>query len=158
MAFKDRFSLVQPWISLLVRIGMGAVMLWAGFAKVGDIPASIRSVRAYQILPETVVPFIGTMLPYLEIALGVVLVVGVFTRLSTILYVVMIGAFIFGLAWVWAKGYKIDCGCFGAKGDINPEKTNYPASMVERVSFLAMGIWLWFFPQSKFSLDRWMRG
>lgn len=153
-----RWRLVQPWISLLVRLGMAGILIAAAVPKMLDADESVRAVRAYRLLPEVVVPFVGTALPYLELVLAVVLIAGVFTRLASIAWLVMMAAFVFGVAWAWAKGYSIDCGCFGGGGDIPEGTTDYPGHMLERAGFVALGVFLLVFPRTPLSLDAWMRG
>ncbi len=158
MSFRDRFAVVQPWISLLVRLGMAGILIAAAIPKLSDINQSIRAVRAYQLLPEAVVPFVGTMLPIVELLLAAWLISGLFTRIAAIAWLLMIIGFVTGLIWAWAHGLNIDCGCFGGGGEVEPGTTNYPLHMLERAGFLALGAWLAIFPKSPFSLDNWMAG
>lgn len=153
-----RWSLIQPWISLVVRLAMAGILIAAALPKMLDVDESVRAVRAYRLLPEAVVPFVGTALPYLELVLALVLLAGVFTRWASIAWLVMMAAFVFGVAWAWAKGYSIDCGCFGGGGDIAEGTTDYPGHMLERAGFVALGVFLLVFPRTPLSLDTWMRG
>lgn len=157
MAFKDRFDVAKPWISLLVRLGMAGILIAAAIPKLMDIDQSIRAVRAYRLLPEVVVPLVGTMLPVIELLLALLLLLGLFTRLAAVAWLAMMAAFVFGVAWAWANGYQIDCGCFGGGGDLEAGETaNYWGHMAERAGFIALGTWLLIFPKTPFSLDRWM--
>lgn len=154
----QRWRLIQPWVSLLVRLSMAGILIAAALPKMLDVDESVRAVRAYRLLPEAVVPLVGTTLPYIELILAFVLVVGVFTRLASVAWLVMMAAFVFGVAWAWAKGYSIDCGCFGGGGDIAEGTTDYPGHMLERAGFVALGVFLLVFPRTPLSLDAWMRG
>jgi len=155
---RARWHLVQPWISLLVRLAMGIIMIAAAVPKMLDVDESVRAVRAYRLLPEVFVPFVGTALPYFEFVFGLVLIAGVFVRWSAILWLALMAAFVFGVAWAWAKGYSIDCGCFGGGGDVPEGTTDYPGHMLERAGFVALGVFLLVFPRTTLSLDAWMRG
>jgi uncharacterized membrane protein YphA (DoxX/SURF4 family) len=155
MAVKK--SEILEWISTLVRLGMAGILIAAAIPKMQDIPQSIIAVRAYRLLPEAVVPFVGTMLPFLELALAVFLLLGLFTRIASVVWLAMMAAFMFGVAWAWIRGYSIDCGCFGGGGDVAEGTANYPLHMLERIGFVILGVWLLIFPRSKFSLDGWMR-
>ena len=149
---------VQPWLSLVVRLAMVAILVAAAIPKMSDVGESIRAVRAYRLLNEIVVPFVGTALPFLELALALVLFVGLFTRVASIVWLVLMAAFMTGVIWVWIKGYSIDCGCFGGGGDVDASETNYPLHMAERLLFVAMGTFLVVFPRSALSVDAWIRG
>ena len=155
---RKRFDAIQPWLSLAVRVSMAVIMLWAGFAKMADLAASRRAVRAYDLVPETFVPLIGNGLPFVEIAMGVVLFVGLFTRWSAFAYLALLGAFLIGLFWAWGNGLQIDCGCFGGGGDLEFGQTaDYWGHLWERVGFVALGLWLAIFPRSVLSADRFLR-
>jgi len=103
-------------LATLARLVLGGVWLAAGLAKITDLDASVRAVRAYQLLPEAVVSALGAALPAAEILLGVLLVLGAFVRAAAIVSAVLMAAFVVGIASAWARGLRIDCGCFGSGG------------------------------------------
>ena len=149
---------VQPWLSTVVRLAMAGILIAAAIPKMLDIPQSIIAVRAYRLLPEALVPLVGTMLPFVELALAAFLLVGLFTRLASFAWLLMMAGFVTGVIWAWAHGLSIDCGCFGGGGDVAEGTTNYPAHMLERAGFIALGTFLAIWPRSRFSLDGWMKG
>ena len=58
-----------PWSGSLARLVVGGVWVVAGLLKLPDPAQNVRAVRAYQLLPEAVVPTRrATLLPVLEIA------------------------------------------------------------------------------------------
>ena len=65
----------------VARLGLAAVFAIASLAKIGNTEAMVRAVRAYQILPEGAVHPVAYALPYVELALAVLLLAGVATRL-----------------------------------------------------------------------------
>ncbi len=156
-AAPSRWRTVQPWLSTLVRLSMAGILIAAAIPKMMDIPQSIIAVRAYRLLPEVVVPLVGTMLPFVELLLALFLAVGLFTRISSIVWLVMMAGFVAGVIWAWSHGLSIDCGCFGGGGPVDEGTTNYPAHMLERAGFVALGTFLAIWPKSRFSLDGWMK-
>ncbi|MGI8644907.1 MAG: MauE/DoxX family redox-associated membrane protein [Nocardioides sp.] len=73
--------------------------LAAGVLKLPDPAASVRAVRAvraYELLPESTVTAVGHLLPLAEVALGSFLVVGLLTRASAVVSVLLLAAFIVG--------------------------------------------------------------
>jgi uncharacterized membrane protein YphA (DoxX/SURF4 family) len=158
MGARERFSVAQPWLSLIVRVAAGVVMFWAGLAKMADIPASVRAVRAYQLLPEAVVPLVGNTLPFLEVGLGLFLIAGLMTRWMAIVYLAMLAVYLFGAIWAWAHNLQMDCGCFGGDGTLaEGARTDYAGHFIERAGLIALGAWLLVFPRSRLSLDAWLR-
>jgi uncharacterized membrane protein YphA (DoxX/SURF4 family) len=158
MLARGRFATDQPGISFVVRVVAGVIMAWAGIAKLQDVPASVRAVRAYRLLPEAVVPLVGNVLPFIEVGLGVLLIAGIMTRTMAIIYLLMLVVYVGGTIWAWAHGLQIDCGCFGGDGTLaSGTTTNYTAHFIERAEFIALGVWLLFFPRSRLALDGWLR-
>jgi len=153
-----RWAVVQPWLSLVVRLAMAGILIAAAIPKMTNSDESVVAVRAYRLVPDPLESFVGVALPYLELVLALVLLVGVFVRWSAVLWLVMMAAFVFGVIWAWAKGYNIDCGCFGGGGDVDPSEVNYPMHLLERAGFVVLGVFLLVFPRTNFSLDTWMRG
>lgn len=154
----SRWAAIQPWLTLVVRVAIAAILVAAAIPKFADLGQSVRAVRAYQLLPEAVVPFVGTTLPFVEVLLALIMLAGAFTRVGAVIWIVMMLGFAFGVIWVWAKGYSIDCGCFGGGGEVDPGETNYPLHLMERLGFIAMGLFVAVFPRSAVSVDAWMRG
>ena len=141
-------------IGLLARLVLGAVVLVAGALKVGHPETSARSVRAYQLLPFDAAGYVGYALPVLEIAVGVLLVLGLFTRVNAVIAGLLMAAFVVGIASAWARGLSIDCGCFGHGGTIAASQTQYPQEIARDLGLLACAAWLAVRPHTAYGLDR----
>ncbi|HMO11243.1 MAG TPA: DoxX family membrane protein [Actinotalea sp.] len=76
----NRWTTVQPWVSTTLRLVLAGICLWAGLAKIGDLAASVRAVRAFELLPEVLAKPVGYGLPVVEILLGLLLLGGLLTR------------------------------------------------------------------------------
>ncbi|WP_376767215.1 MauE/DoxX family redox-associated membrane protein [Gordonia asplenii] len=142
-----------PWVSLLARVGLAAVLIVAGGLKAADPDQSEIAVRAYHILPDSLAYPTSLVLPMFEIALGLLLLIGLAVRptaiVSAVLFVVLIGV----IASVWARGYTIDCGCFGGGGeDASVTWWHYLTEILRDVGFLAIALWLSVFPRSRWAL------
>src|SRR4051812_25599285 len=64
------------------RLVLAVVFAAAGWPKLLDPDGTVRSVRAYRLVPEALVPAFGYGLPVLELALALLLLVGLLTRWS----------------------------------------------------------------------------
>ena len=60
-----------------------------------------------------------------EIAVGLLLVLGLFTRPAAVVGGLLMVAFLIGIISAWARGLTIDCGCFGGGGTIAAAQTHY---------------------------------
>jgi uncharacterized membrane protein YphA (DoxX/SURF4 family) len=143
-----------PWIGLLSRLILGGVLLAAGLLKYQHLDKSQMAVRAYEMLPIALANLLGIILPFLEIAVGVLLVIGAAVRISAIVGGVLMGAFMIGIAQAWARGLSIDCGCFGGGGQVEPGTANYLPELLRDGGLALLAIYLFRYPQSKFGLDR----
>lgn len=153
----SRSELVSDVIGLLARLGLAAVWLISGIIKAVDPRTTVVAVRAYQIFPESLVGIIAGILPFLEIALGVLLVIGLATRLTAVLSAVVLVAFIAGVISAAARGLSIDCGCFGGGGDVAAGQTAYTEEILRDLGFLALAVYLIVRPDTPLSVDRWVR-
>jgi len=147
---------VGDWIGTAVRLGLAVVWAWAGLAKISDPEAAAQAVRAYRLLPEALVRPFGYGLPFLEVALALLLLLGLGTRIAAGLSGVLLLVYIGSIASVWARGISIDCGCFGGGGAVNASKTAYLQETLRDVGFLLGAAWLLWRPRTRFSLDGWL--
>jgi uncharacterized membrane protein YphA (DoxX/SURF4 family) len=113
-------------------------------------------VRVYRILPEALVKPVGYGLPFLEIALVLLLLVGLGTRIAAIISGVLLLVYIGSIASVWARGISIDCGCFGGGGAVATSKTQYWQEILRDCGFLLLSGWPVLRPKTRLSLDGWL--
>ncbi|MFC1434842.1 MauE/DoxX family redox-associated membrane protein [Streptacidiphilus sp. N1-3] len=144
---------VADWIGTAARVGLAVVWGWAGFAKIGDPEAAAQAVRAYRLLPEALVKPFGYGLPFLEMALALLLLVGLGTRIAAGISALLLLVYIGSIASVWARGISIDCGCFGGGGAVSASKTAYLQEILRDLGFLVVAGWLLRRPRSRLSLD-----
>ena len=151
---KEKFLKFQPWLTLLSRLILGGALLIAGGLKVGNPQKSAMSVRAYEILPIDLANFLGYALPWLEIAVGSLLIVGALVKICSVISGVTMFIFIIAISQAWVRGLSIDCGCFGGGGAIDPSQTKYLSEIIRDILFLLLAIFLYRFPKCRFSLDK----
>ena len=143
----------QRWVSLVVRLALAGILLWAGLAKLVQPLVALQAVAAYELLPQSLVPIVGYGLPLLEVATAVLLLAGLLTRWLAVATGLLMLVFIAGVASAWARGLSIDCGCFGGGGQVDPSQTQYLSEILRDLGFIALAGWLVVFPLSRFSLD-----
>ena len=143
-----------PWVGLLARLILGGVLLAAGLLKYQHLEKSQMAVRAYEMLPIALANFLGIILPFVEIAVGILLIIGAAIRISALVGGVLMFAFMIGISQAWARGLSIDCGCFGGGGQVEPGTANYLPELLRDGGLGLLAIYLFRYPQSKFGLDR----
>jgi uncharacterized membrane protein YphA (DoxX/SURF4 family) len=112
---QEKFKIAQPWLTLLSRLILGGVLIVAGALKIGNLQKSAMSVRAYEMLPIWLANFFGYALPWVEIGIGALLILGVAVRIMGALGALIMLGFIIAIAQAWARGLSIDCGCLEAQ-------------------------------------------
>src|SRR4051794_13609155 len=55
-AMPSRWAGIWRWAGLVARLVVGGVWIAAGWLKLPDPAESVRAVRAYDLLPESIVP------------------------------------------------------------------------------------------------------
>lgn len=148
----------RTWVAPVLRLVLAAVFTVAGAAKLPDPAASARAVRAYRLLPEVAVHPVAYGLPVLELALAVLLLLGLVTRLAALVSALLLVVFLTGIASVAARGLSIDCGCFGGGGAVAAGHTRYTAELVRDSALLLAALALAVRPAGRLSLDGWLRG
>ncbi len=146
------------FVGLLARLILGVVLIVAGALKVTSPAVSARAVNAFQILPYEVARYVGYALPVVEIVVGVLLVTGLFTRLSAAVGGLLMLAFLVGIISAWMRGLSIDCGCFGGGGSIDASQTRYLADVLRDTGLAACAAWLVVRPRTAYSLDHQLFG
>ncbi len=144
----------MTWIGVLARVVVGGVWVVAGWLKLGDPSESVRAVRAYDLLPEGIVPLVGHALPVVEIVVGLCLLLGLVTRWAAVASAVLLVAFVVGISSAWARGLSIECGCFGGGGGpAEGASDKYPLELARDVGLLLLTGWLIVRPRTRYALD-----
>jgi uncharacterized membrane protein YphA (DoxX/SURF4 family) len=141
---------LRPVGRLACRLVPAGLLLWAGLAKAFDRQGSILSVSGYDVLPDTLVRLVATLLPWIEIALAVLLILGLFVRFAGAATTILAGVFIAAMAQAKARGLQIDCGCFGAGGAGDGVSW---WDILRDVPILLAGVYLAIRPRGPFQMD-----
>jgi uncharacterized membrane protein YphA (DoxX/SURF4 family) len=97
-----------------LRIALGAVFVYAAWIKLRD-PWYLfaQSIDSYQVLPLWAVELVARTLPWAELLIGLLLIVGLWRRISTAAASLLLLVFFALMVRAYAKGMEIACGCFG---------------------------------------------
>lgn len=148
------FSKIAPWLTLAGRLLLGGVLIAAGYLKVGNPAKSKMAVRAYDALPISVANLLGTVLPWLEIGAGLLLVLGVAVKWSAMFAGALMLLFILAISQAWIRGLSIDCGCFGGGGQVAPGKTRYLEEILRDLGLALTALYLIRYPLGRFSIEK----
>jgi uncharacterized membrane protein YphA (DoxX/SURF4 family) len=108
--------LTHPTTGLLARIIVGCVFIYASLDKIMHPELFAEAVYNYQLSPEVAVNVVALWLPWLELLSGVLLVLGVWVRGSSLILSGLMLVFLGSLGINLARGLDIHCGCFTTQG------------------------------------------
>lgn len=106
------------WLAVGARCLVGAVFVLAGFSKLLLPHAEVMALmQQYTVLPPALIPWLATVLPWVEVGSGTALAIGWYTTPAACLVGLQLIAFSLLMVVVLAAGVPIaDCGCFGHLG------------------------------------------
>ena len=141
------------WLGLFVRLILGGVIFVAGALKVTAPYKAAAAMRAYELLPISVANILGYTLPWFEVGVGILLILGIATRLSAIFAGSLMVIFILAIASAWARGLSIDCGCFGGGGQVAAGETKYLQEILRDFGLTLLAVYLYLRPHTKWALE-----
>ena len=124
--------------ALLLRFALGIIFLYAAWTKISE-PWELfaMGIDSYQVLPLKWVELVARTLPWVEAAIGVLLIAGVFMRTATVATTALLGVFFVLMVRAYAKGMQINCGCFGTGDPISWKTLLRDGSMLAAALVLA---------------------
>ncbi len=112
-------SKIHHIISIIIRFVLGAIFITAGIPKILDTASFAGVVYNYHLLPDMFINVFAITLPWLEVLIGGMLIMGIWMPGTVILYNLLMISFIAALLLNVARGLDISCGCFSTDpGDI----------------------------------------
>jgi len=111
------------------RLVVAGLFLYAAGIKIGDPTAFARDIRGYELFPEIATNALAYLLPWLELASAVLLIVGCWRREARLLILAMLVGFTALKVIALGMGHDLNCGCFGD-------------SVLSRMSVGWWGVWL----------------
>jgi uncharacterized membrane protein YphA (DoxX/SURF4 family) len=130
-------TLVWRTTVTLLRLGLGGLFIWTGLAKLQQPYDFLGAVYGYEIAGRQTGLWVATVLPWLEVGVGLSLVLGVWQLGGALLAVALFSVFTVAQASAAGEGLKIPCGC--AAGNA-PEYTSYWKVAESAALLLAAGV------------------
>ncbi|HPA83676.1 MAG TPA: MauE/DoxX family redox-associated membrane protein [Deltaproteobacteria bacterium] len=101
-------------VSMLFRLVLGAVFVYAGIEKVMDPAAFALDLSNYRLLPGWMINPVAIALPWIEIFAGCSVLAGVFLPGGALIISTLLLLFATALGISLFRGLDISCGCFGS--------------------------------------------
>lgn len=141
-----------PALLVLLRLTLGVTLLWAGLVKIPETSLFAQTVRAYEVLPLPLINPFAVVVPWIEVAAGLCLVFGLWTRSSALASLLLLLSFAVALGVNLYRGADMSCGCFG----LNGAGGSLHEAMLRDVLMIAVALLLLLVRSVPVSLDRLM--
>lgn len=121
--YKMKDILYNKYFQLVLRLILGATFIYASAAKLFHPADFAKAILRYEMLPIYLVNLQAIMMPWIEFFTGVLLILGIFKKGSSLIASASLVIFLVALISAYARGLDISCGCFSleessSKGDI----------------------------------------
>jgi len=144
-------------LALAARLYLGAIFLLACWHKILDPGAFAVDIATYQILPLGLVNPMAIVLPWVELAAGLMLLVGYRTPAAALLVASMMAVFTAAVALALGKGLDMSCGCFASQGAA--EDPISWQTIMRDLSWLLLALYVLVLDRRPLGADRlWPRG
>jgi len=118
---KDKIQqfLNSEKVLLTSRLLLGSILIAASLGKIANPGDFINLVTSYNILPESLAQPFGVFLPWIELIIGSLLILGIFLRLASGISIMLVTSFIIANSYSLFNGAEASCGCFGGAMPLN---------------------------------------
>ena len=137
--------------ALAARLYLAAIFLFACWHKILDPAAFALDIATYQILPLGLVNPLAIVLPWVELAAGLMLLLGFRTRAAALLVAGMMVMFTVAIAIAVAKGLDMSCGCFASQA--SAEDPISWRTVLRDLSWLLLAAYVLIFDRRPLGLD-----
>jgi putative oxidoreductase len=120
--------------------------------KLLDPAAFALDIATYQILPLGLVNLMAIVLPWMELAAGVMLLVGFRSRAGALLVAAMMLMFTVAISIAVSKGLEMSCGCFASQGAA--EDPISWRTILRDLGWLALALYVFLLDRNPIGLDR----
>jgi uncharacterized membrane protein YphA (DoxX/SURF4 family) len=125
---------------IIFRVVLGVIFIVAAIPKILDTASFALVLFNYQMVPDIFINISAMILPWLEVFLGVFLILGIWMPGTVILYNLLMMIFITALTINVFRGLDVNCGCFSTDSG---ESINM-GTILRDIVFLAMSLYLLF--------------
>jgi uncharacterized membrane protein YphA (DoxX/SURF4 family) len=127
----------SDWLTLVTRLVVGGIFIYSAIYKIVDPGNFGRFIWNYHIVPGSLINLMALILPWVELLVGLGLILGILYRGAALLVNGMTVVFIIALASAVARDLNIDCGCFG-------DSESAREALIRDIGLLLLTLQIWF--------------
>ena len=144
----------HPAVGVAARVLLGGLFAVTGVIKLIE-PAEnfMAAIHAYHLVPSWMERPMAETLPWVEMASGLLLLLGLLTRVSLMIVALQLAVFTAALGSTLLRGISLDdCGCFGSMGF----KESNGVAFVRNLVLIGCVVRLVLEREPRWALDRWL--
>jgi len=107
-------SKLMSWIAFGSAVLLAVIFITSGKTKIADVQAFIDTINTYQLLPAILIPYLAHYLVWLELSIGMGVLIPFTRRATAFVLLVLLLVFTGAIASLVVRGIDTDCGCLDA--------------------------------------------
>lgn len=108
---REKWNLKNTLI-FSARLVLGTIFVYAAIGKIVDPRAFAEVVYKYQILPDFFINLSAIILPWMEVGIGLSLILGICLPGAVVLSNLLLMCFLGSIVFNMMRGLDVHCGCF----------------------------------------------
>jgi len=101
------------YVTFACRLVVGTTFIVSGAMKFPERAVFLDEVTKYNLLPDILAEIYGTALPWVEVIVGALLIMGLVLRLAAGIGMLTALSLVIANSVVLYRGLNLECGCFG---------------------------------------------
>jgi putative oxidoreductase len=139
-------------ISVIFRITLGIIFLYAAVGKIDNPEAFFKEISNYRLFPDFISQISAIILPWIELTIGLLLILGIRVKTTSAISFILLVVFTLMVISAWARGLNINCGCFSHRIEYVGLR-----KVIENLLMMGFSIFLFYVPASVLSLETFLR-
>ena len=117
---------------LILRAILGIMFIYASIDKITDPLTFSNAIDNYHITPIAINNLAALLIPFIELAVGICLIFGIFIDGAIFIVIILLIWFIFIISQALFRGIDLHCGCFDLS-DKAINDGNIKLEMIKRI-------------------------
>ena len=134
-------------VILTARMLIGGILIYSSFEKFIDPSGFADAINNYHIIPFGLENSFAIILPWIELIIGICLILGVFIDGAAVIVIIIMVVFIIAITYAIISGYNIECGC-----GLKPGEMVGIQKIIEDSTYLILALIILKRPKHRFEL------
>ncbi|MFC1527640.1 DoxX family protein [Candidatus Neomarinimicrobiota bacterium] len=134
-------------VILIARMLIGGILIYSSFEKFIDPSGFADAINNYHIIPFGLENSFAIILPWIELIIGICLILGVFIDGAAVIVIIIMVVFIIAITYAILSGYNIECGC-----GLKPGEMVGIQKIIEDFTYLILALMILKRPKQRFEI------